>query len=444
MLFIKSNIQTVRNTNIFRTFIILSLVALLWSCKKEPDLLGLDLVPESDLLNHDFIDTITIQAYTVREDSVRTDELTTNLLGSIADPIFGTTTASIYTQFRLPSTHIDFGTNPVVDSLILTLPYKGIYGDSMAVQNIKVYELSDTLSKDTSYYQFNTVNVNNEVIGQATFIPNTWKFDSVNGVKIYPHMRIALTQAFANKILSADSLTLSANDKFLRVFKGLYLTSEKATSPGTGSIMYLDLNNSQSLISMYYHNSTDTTKLQFVMNSYCARFNNYNHYDYQGADPMLLEQFAGNHTSGNEKLFLQAMGGAKIRLEFPYLNNLANKNIAIHEAALILENGDQTNEFYPMPTSLSIRWLDSLGHYGFLPDANEVAAYQGGTSIDDKSYRIRITRYIQQRILHPDIPHYGLMLIANGSSLISNRALINGNKAQSGRLRLLVYYTLLK
>lgn len=244
MLFIKSNIQTVRNTNIFRTFIILSLVALLWSCKKEPDLLGLDLVPESDLLNHDFIDTITIQAYTVREDSVRTDELTTNLLGSIADPIFGTTTASIYTQFRLPSTHIDFGTNPVVDSLILTLPYKGIYGDSMAVQNIKVYELSDTLSKDTSYYQFNTVNVNNEVIGQATFIPNTWKFDSVNGVKIYPHMRIALTQAFANKILSADSLTLSANDKFLRVFKGLYLTSEKATSPGTGSIMYLDLNNS--------------------------------------------------------------------------------------------------------------------------------------------------------------------------------------------------------
>ena len=59
------------------------------SCNKEPDLIGIDLLPDSDYLNLSFTDTSTIIAYTVREDSLRTDELSANLLGYMNDPVFG-------------------------------------------------------------------------------------------------------------------------------------------------------------------------------------------------------------------------------------------------------------------------------------------------------------------------------------------------------------------
>ena len=419
------------------------------SCQKEPDLIGLGLVPGNDLMQHEYIDTTTVIAYTVREDSVRTNELSANLLGSVADPVFGTTTASIYTQFRLPNVNTSFGTSPVVDSIILTLTYSGIYGDSLAQKNIQVYELAGDLSKDASYYSTSTVRINPTIIGQASFVPSFLQPDSIDGEYIAPHMRINLTPAFANKLITASSTTLSSNDSFQKEFKGFYITSSNATNPGTGSILYLNLTGSMSKVTVHYHNSTDTATLNFPINSstnsYCARFNHYNHFGYQGADPALISQFKGDTTSGNNELFVEAMGGAKIRVRFPYLTALAKqKKIAINEAVLVLENMDP-DEDYPMPSLLGIRALtsDTLTHYSTLPDEDEGSAFINGYSIDNKQYRIRITRYVQNRLLHPDDPDYGLMLIAAGGALIGNRAVLKGPGATSGRMRLLIYYTLL-
>lgn len=400
--------------------------------------MGLDLIPESDLLSHEFIDTTTIIAYSVMEDSLRTDIMTTNLLGSVSDPEFGVTTASIYTQFRLSSINVSFGTNPVADSIILTIPYKGIYGDTLATQNIRIHELDDTLSQHKLYYHVSTLPVQSQIIGQASFVPNTWLVDSVDGVKVLPHMRIALSHEFANKIINAESATLAENKVFTKVFKGLYLTSEDATTPGSGAIMYLDLNHSQSKITLYYHNSTDTLTEEFLINSNSVKFNHYNHFDYSGANPLLLDQFSGNPDSGEEKLFLQSMGGVKIKLEFPFLESLANKKIAVHEAALILEN-DNPDEFYPMPSLIGIRTYDTAYHV--LPDESEGSSYINGIAVTNSRYRIRITRYVQNRLLHPEEPDDPLFIIGAGSSLSSNRAVLKGTDAGPNRMRLLIYYT---
>ncbi len=427
-----------RQYSLTRLVFILSLITILGSCKKEPDLLGLDLIPESDLLSHKFIDTTTIIAYSVMEDSLRTDVMTTNLLGSVSDPEFGTTTASIYTQFRLSSTNVSFGTNPVADSIILTIPYKGIYGDTLATQNIRIYELDDTLSKYQHYYHVSTLPVQSQLIGQASFVPNTWMVDSVDGVKIFPHMRIVLSQEFATKIINAESATLAENKVFTQVFKGLYLTSDDASTPGSGAIMYLDLNHTQSKIKLYYHNSTDTLTEDFLINSNSIKFNHYNHFNYSGANPLLLDQFSGNPESGKDKLFLQSMGGVKIKLEFPFLESLANKKIAVHEAALILEN-DNPDDFYPMPSLIGIRTYDTAYHV--LPDESEGSSYINGIAVTNSRYRIRITRYVQNRLLHPEEPDDPLFIIAAGSSLSSNRAVLKGTAAGPKRMRLLIYYT---
>ncbi|KAF0198294.1 MAG: hypothetical protein FD166_1645 [Bacteroidetes bacterium] len=412
-----------------------------FSCTKEPDLIGLDLLPPGDLLNIDYIDTSSIVAYTVREDSLRTDELTLNLLGSISDPVFGTTTASIYTQYRLSKNNITFGENAVADSMVLTLVYKGIYGDSLAPKTIRVYEMADSINYDSSYYSTRTIPVLPELIGEATFVPNLSEADSVDGNYMPPHMRIMLSQAFADKIISADTNTLKDNESFQKIFMGLYLTSEQATTPGTGSILYFNLLDAVSRLKIYYHNSTDTSTIDFPIGSYSARFNQYNHNNYAGADPSMLEQFADS-SANTEHLYVQSMAGTKIKLRIPYLKALAaQKRIAVNEALLVFTVED-TSGVYEVPAQLALKKLDADGDYTALPDETEGSSFLDGKSRSGKEYRFRITRYIQNRLLNPGDPDYGLMLFAAGSSLSGNRVTLRGPNAAEGKIRLLIYYTI--
>lgn len=434
-----------RHSIIVRFVLLISFTALIWSCKKEPDLLGLDLIPENDLLNHAFIDTLTIEAITVREDSLRTDELATSLLGSIVDPVFGKTNASIYTQIRIPGTKIDFDSLAVADSIILTLPYKGIYGDKNAIHHVRVYELDDTLNISNEYYHFSTLPVKSQLIGEATFMANTTDSVFIDTIKAPPLMRIPLSLEFANKLLTAPDTVLSSNTFFVKYFKGLYITVDDHITPASGSIMYLDFTSTFSRIYMYHHTPNDTLeqseRFEVLINTNSARFNHYEHYDYAGASPELLSQFEGNSTSAQDRLFLQAMGGAKVKISFPYLNSLASKKMIIHEASLMFESEDPDPK-YPVPALIGIRSITENGEYTVLKDEDqEGSAYLDGFASKDNKYRLRITRYIQNRLLNPDDPDYGLMLLIAGSSLSGNRAVIKGTEAGEGRMRLLLYYT---
>lgn len=434
-----------RNLNPVKIIYLITLALTILSCSKEPDLIGLDLIPSGDLIDHDIIDTSTVIAYTVREDSLRTDEVMSyNLLGSINDQRFGRTTASIYTNYRLPVTKIKFGTNPVLDSAVLTIVYKGIYGDSLYQHDIQVFELSDTLDFDTTYFSTSTRPRSPVLIGQATFIPNLKAADSVNNAYVAPHMRITLTPEFARRIMSSDSATLSSNTKFGKAFKGLYITSTNANTPGTGAIMYVDLQANDSKLRLYYHNSADTTHVDFRINANSSRFNHYDHFGYQGANPLLLQQLAGDTTSGNQKLFIEGMGGTKLKVRLPYISDLLkDKKIAINEALLVMES-DEPSPIFKTPSLIVVRKLTSEGKYETLPDENLATNFIGGMPDKNNTYTFRITRYVQQRLLNPDAPDYGLMLLVSGSSLSSNRAVFKGPGAPAGKMKLVVYYTLLK
>jgi hypothetical protein len=421
-------------------FAVLGLAAI--SCQKEPDLIGLDLLPIEDNLYIDYTDTSTVVAYTLREDSLRTDELAINLLGSISDPVFGTTTASIYTQYRLSKNNVTFGENAVADSMVLTLAYKGVYGDSLASKTIRVYEIAESLDYDTSYYSYHTVPALPELIGEATFVPNLKEADSIDGNYMPPHMRIVLTQEFANKIINADTSVLKTDESFQEVFKGLFITSDQSTTTGTGSILYFNLLDAVSRLKLYYHNSTDTTTIDFPIGSYSARFNNYNHYDYAGADPLLMQQFNGDTLPGNQRLYIQAMAGAKVKLRIPYLKALAaQKRIAVNEAVLVVSVEDTTGAFL-VPSQLALKKITEDGNYTSLPDEDEGSAFIDGVSKSGKEYHFRITRYIQDRLLNPDDPDYGLMMFAYGSSLTGNRVTLNGPGTAERKMRLLIYYTI--
>ena len=106
----------------------------LTSCD-ETSVVGLDVQPENDLLNVGYQDTTTVFTRTFDGDSLNTDESLISsgvgLIGKYIDPVYGTATASMYTQVRLPSNILSttFGTAPVCDSIVLSLVYDGpVYG----------------------------------------------------------------------------------------------------------------------------------------------------------------------------------------------------------------------------------------------------------------------------------------------------------------------------
>ncbi|HSM64544.1 MAG TPA: DUF4270 family protein, partial [Gillisia sp.] len=54
---------------------------------------------------------------------VQTNGLPSNLLGVYNEPVYGQQVANVLTQLSLTTNNPEFGTQPIVDSVVLTLPY---------------------------------------------------------------------------------------------------------------------------------------------------------------------------------------------------------------------------------------------------------------------------------------------------------------------------------
>lgn len=423
-------------------------VAVLASCNKEPDLIGLDLLPEGDRLNMSTFETSNIIAYSVREDSLRTDNLASSLLGYMNDPIFGPVKASFYTQYRLPTNNFSFGDNPVADSMVLTMVYNGVYGDSLTQHTVQVYELDKMMDVEKEYYSNSLIPYLPTPIGEATFVPNFKTADTVNNLAVRPHLRVTLTQEFANKLLSAPDTTLSSNKYFAEVFKGLFIDAAPVASGGPGSIIHFDMMNEMSRVKLYYHNDKDTTSITFLINSSSARFNNYNHYGFTSAAPELMQQFAGDTNTTHQQVFLQSMAGSKVKLKVPWLENILenipeNASIAINEALLIFTD-NEPGGIFKAPGQVALRALSDKGAYVNMPDGDIGPGYFGGRYINKKEYQFRITKYVQDRMRYPDLPDNGLMLLIPGGSLTANRLILNGPGHPEDPMKLVIYYTIIE
>ena len=61
-------------------------------------------------------------------------------------------------QALLKENNIDLGTNPIVDSVIMSYTYSGYYGDLNEFSEIEIFELSNSIYKDSTYYSNLEVN----------------------------------------------------------------------------------------------------------------------------------------------------------------------------------------------------------------------------------------------------------------------------------------------
>lgn len=415
-------------------------------CSK-PDTVGLNLLPGDDAINVDFFDTLTLRTSYMLEDSVRSDarllydlQLSNHdfMIGSYVDPIFGATSAELYTQLKPSATFTK--DNRSYDSLFLNLAYISSYGDTLVDQTFEVYELTDAMYDTASYYTFNSLAYGDKV-GEITFNVHTLK-DSIptsDTTKIAPRMRIRLSDVLGQKIFDEAGTYLNDVNNFKNQVKGFCI---KPAASSNGSIITFDAKTSASSMVFYYTdpNTPGTDSLPFYFYSSdgtIARFSHFVH-DYSAFD---------FNNPATDKAYVQTMGGIKTKVEIPFIENLNQLGpIAINKAELVIniEPGTATSDL-PANSELNLYAIDSTGKVQTIPDLTRSSTLFGG-SLANSQYRFNIAQFLQQ-ILFNKRKNYGMFLRVRTpvSFQTPNRVvMVGGDPSLPLRMKLQITYTKLK
>ena len=443
----KINLSPIR-----QAFFALIAACVLSACTTEPDLLGLNLTPQGDQLNTNYTDTTTVNAYNMHVDTLRTSVLpgysagsfNTILCGAIYDSIFGKVEASLETQLWLGTLNPTIGTGAFSDSVILQLPYAGLFGDSTASQTVKVYELGESLRGDTSYYNNHVYTPSPaSLICTQTFVPDVKDSVTLNSVKYQPMLRLKLDNAFGNKIINGGS-SLTTQEGFRAFIKGLYITATQKDVLGTGSIMTWDLTGTNAGIQIYYHAPADSGSLSVYINAaYSQRFNTFNFHNYQYADPLFKAQFFNKDTvKGQQKLFMSGMSPSDIKITFPYILKYKSQlRGGFNQAFLVIDAPYATATHFSPPQLALYKIYKDGTRYSVEDQATGVAAaVSGAYDVTHKQYRFAITQYLQN-ILKAGSQDYYLVLTNATPGRDASDFMTPGTKSGSHRFRLELVYT---
>lgn len=428
---------------------VLFLIVLI-SCKKNGEL-----YPEfnNENLSIHFTDTLNIVTTLVKDDSISTLSAGANLLGIYNDSVFGPASASFYTEITLNGSNVNFGTNPLIDSVVLSMKYvssNSLYGSIITPQTVDVYRLDENLSK-SDYYSNESLSYSSysTPLGSLTFTPNMSNTVQViqNGDTTMqdPHERIRLSDAFGQDILNvgAGINTIADNTELLSLVKGLYITPSTTVSattlaPSEGSILYFDMNSPLSTFTIFYRNDAGNEKsYSFLINSESKKFN---HFEHNYTNTEIGKQLNGlSHDS--TLTYVQAMGGVKTKLMIPNLKNLSKDGkIIVNKAELVFNVSDVGNNLAAIE-KLALTGINAEGQAVFLIDYFEGADYFGGKYDEtSKTYTFNISRHIQD-LINNNTADYGMYLVATSSSITANRSVINSFKHPSKNIKLNITYS---
>lgn len=430
-------------------FLVVGMVVLN-SCEGELDNLGSQLLEGNSADGYD--KAYSLVAYNINNgDVIRADatKLDSVRIGAFDEPVFGQQKVSYITQLRLNTYDPDFGTNPVVDSVVLTLKPRFasdsvttttiedyIYPEgSVAAKKIvntypvskygkyklagqktkftiKVNEVSDFLGGTTDSLSSNKAVALGAEIGSKAFdgtvnsVVITKDSDASDIVNRATSLRISLDKDFfQNKIIAKKGdQVLKDAASFIRYFKGLSIS----VAEQDGYLFSMAPNDAGVII--YYKNdvaATDGTvtrtkaELPLNLGSGNVHLSSISYNRSASYNTAMSPVGSPKDQQGDALLYAQGMGGASVGLKIPaativQLKNMyKNDKIGIVSAKIRVYNDDVTwNNNYRKPTNMLV---NEKGLTRFLPDMTSLAnaGYSlikfGNLSTKDAFYDIGIT-----------------------------------------------------
>ncbi|AVR44532.1 DUF4270 domain-containing protein [Christiangramia fulva] len=427
-----------------------------------------------------------VDAYSQKINSVQTNNLANLVLGTYKDPVYGESTASIVTQLSLSRVDPEFGTNPQLDSVVLTLPYystetaesttddpryklDSIFGGGSF--KLSVYETSyflNDLDPETDfeqrqkYFSDQQPVVEQHIVGDPLFVDPNFKPSAVtydtyevkNGetdtVTNAPALRIKLPIAFfQNKILNKEgSSELMNNGNFRNYFRSLFIKAEPNETDG--SQILFNFSGSDLKISLYYTHeveeevdgNTTTVNKQASYDLMISGGIHFNTYSGEFPDSVLQainEQ--DQNSNGSEKLYVKGEEGSMVVIDlFPdesVLQDLIDNKMLVNEANLIFYVDQEAVANSEEPERLLLYNLDNntlLADYDNDPVTNSVSRKSKLTFApllergeDDKGifYKIRITQHLSN-LINENIENVRLGLVVPGNINVTNFSAVRG------------------
>lgn len=366
------------------------------SCKKETGSIGLD--AGDSALKPLEIDTFTLQTRTVREDSLRTDATSYQLMGATRSSDFGLNSAAMSLSFSLPSSSFAFPAGVVIDSVVFQGEYTGpkqFVGNLNTPMTIMVSQVGKRLYLDSTYYSNSPIpSTSSKSFPGILHKLSDSVFITENGTvkALAPQMRIKLGQEIVDIFQNAASSNLGSNTAFQDYFNGLKFEAETGSlANDQGNIVYFNFNKLSSGLAVYFN---DTGKYVFPVGENGVKLGSFNH-DFSGVTA-IQNQLAD--TTGNFDItYVQSMAGLKTRIDIPNLLKLVDDGVYGIVDAKFVFNYDKstTSTEFPAFNRMLLLKRDSNNLNNFVADQIINSNFYGGSKQDDGYYEFHITREIQ-------------------------------------------------
>jgi hypothetical protein len=373
----------------------------------DPNTIGLEVQPTSD--NIIITETSSFNWQTTQtdsEDSLRTDEALNLILGGIDDSQFGLNNAGFYTQILLTENNTDLGTNPIVDSVVMSYTYSGYYGDLENFTSLDVLILQEDIYKDSVYYS-NSYQISS--LGGMSYVES---FSVSEDASESPSLTIRLSDSFGQEILDLQNEGLKDNEAFLENFKGISVIAS-----AQNTMLYLNPTGSNSFLKIYYHNEqsgSDTISLDFELGGDAARINLFNH------KPLV------NLNQEEDKVYIQSMAGYKTKISINNTDSLKSmlEGKSINKVTMSFDVNEGSQAEYTAHDKLFLVRVNEEGNNIFLTDFTIEGETHFGGRLEDDKYEFNITRYFYQ-LLNNDIYTNDLYLLPAGAAVNANRTILN-------------------
>ena len=372
----------------------------------DPNTIGLEVQPTSDNIIISSANFEGISSATESEDSLRTDEALNLILGGIDDSQFGLNNAGFYTQILLTENNTDLGTNPIVDSVVMSYTYSGYYGDLENFTSLDVLILQEDIYKDSVYY---STSYEMPVPAGMSYVES---FLVSEDVSESPSLTIRLSDSFGQEILDLQNEGLKDNETFLENFKGISVIAS-----AQNTMLYLNPTGSNSFLKIYYHNEqsgSDTISLDFELGGDAARINLFNH------KPLV------NLNQEEDKVYIQSMAGYKTRISINNTDSLKSmlEGKSINKVTMSFDVNEGSQAEYTAHDKLFLVRVNEEGNNIFLTDFTIEGETHFGGRLEDDKYEFNITRYFYQ-LLNNDIYTNDLYLLPAGAAVNANRTILN-------------------
>ncbi|MGI8950028.1 MAG: DUF4270 family protein [Chitinophagaceae bacterium] len=382
-----------------------------------------------------------------------------HVLGYVNDPLFGKTSATINVQLQPSYFPYSFGINKsqlILDSVVLALSYKGVWGDSTKTVALRVFQITDSkpFNADSSYS--NTFNLqataqltqnNTAVLVNPITLKDSFHVFVDSGIN---QIRIRLDTSIGHIFLHVfDSTNAYKNDTtFNQAFKGFQISANPSDNPLMNALLKINLlDTANTKLAIYYRypdpvtlGKQDTAVRYFIAGNFAFDTLGLPHYASAHSNYILrdrsMAEIAKHYpepagTVSDSLLYLQAQPGVFTKIRIPLLSGFPN--VIIHRAELLMEqipDNANASEQYLTPPALFLAAynFDSSRRFFLFNDVFNV--FTGSSGTPDLTtfgsfpinifappnkiyyrYNINITRYVQDIVTKKD-PNYNLILYA--------------------------------